>query len=210
MTFRMFALIGLFAPALVAAQTTGSVQGVVTDAANGQPLPNTQVRIDGTMLGALSDVAGRYTVPSVPPGRRVVVARRIGYSEARREVAVSAGAAATADFTMTASATTLSEVIVTGTAAPTQRRAVGTSIASVDSAGIAKSGATTVDQALQGKIAGAQIVQNSGTPGGGGVTVRLRGTSSFISGSDPLYIVDGVIVDNSSSTLRDLGSRGNV
>ena len=210
MTFRMFVMFSLFAPALAGAQTTGTVQGVVTEAGSGQPLANAQIRIEGTVLGALSDAAGRYTVPSVPTGRRAVVARRIGYAEARREVDVSSAAPAIADFSMTASATTLGEVVVTGTAAPTQRRAIGTSIASVDSAAISKSSAVTVDQALQGKIAGAQIVQNSGTPGGGGVSVRLRGTSSFISGSDPLYIVDGVIVDNSSSTLRDLGSRGNV
>jgi TonB-dependent starch-binding outer membrane protein SusC len=216
MTSRMFALsalsalFALFIASLASAQTTGTVQGSVTDAANGQPLASAQVRIEGTVLGALSDAAGRYTVPNVPTGRRVVIARRIGYAELRREVDVSSAAAATADFSMTASATTLGEVVVTGTAAPTERRAVGTSIASVDSAAITKSGAVTVDQALQGKVAGAQIVQNSGTPGGGGVTVRLRGTSSFISGSDPLYIVDGVIIDNSSSTLRDLGSRGNV
>ena len=210
MNLRMFALLGLLAPTLVSAQTSGTVQGTVTDAGNGQPLASAQVRIEGTAMGALSDAAGRYTIPSVPTGRRVVIARRIGYAEARRDVDVSAAAAAIADFAMTASATTLGEVVVTGTAAPTQRRAIGTSIASVDSTAISKSNAVTIDQALQGKIAGAQIVQNSGTPGGGGVTVRLRGTSSFISGSDPLYIVDGVIVDNSSSTLRDLGSRGNV
>jgi len=210
MTFRTFALFGLLVPALASPQTTGSVQGNITDAANAQPLANVQVRIEGTALGALSDAAGRYTVANVPTGRRVVIARRIGYAETRREVDVSSGASATADFSMTATATTLGEVVVTGTAAPTQRRAVGTSIASVDSAGVAKSGAVTVDQALQGKVAGAQIIQNSGTPGGGGLTVRLRGTSSFISGSDPLYIVDGVIVDNSSTTFRDLGSRGNV
>jgi TonB-dependent SusC/RagA subfamily outer membrane receptor len=210
MTFRTFAFSALLATPLLSAQTTGTVQGSVTDAANGQPLANAQVRIEGTVLGALSDVAGRYTVPNVPTGRRVVIARRIGYGESRREVDVSSAASATADFSMTASATTLSEVVVTGTAAPTERRAVGTSIASVDSAAITKSGAATVDQALQGKIAGAQITQNSGTPGGGGVSVRLRGTSSFVSGSDPLYIVDGVIVDNSSATLRELGSRGNV
>jgi TonB-dependent SusC/RagA subfamily outer membrane receptor len=210
MTFRAFALLVVLLPPLVAAQTTGAVQGRVTDAANGQPLPNAQIRIGGTLLGALSDASGQYTVPNVPTGRRIVVARRIGYAEARREVDVTSAAAATADFVMTASATTLGEVVVTGTAAPTQRRAVGTSIASVDSTAITRSGAMTVDQALQGKIAGAQITQNSGTPGGGGVSVRLRGTSSFISGSDPLYIVDGVIVDNSSATLRDLGSRGNV
>ena len=210
MTFRTLALLVVLLPTLAAAQTTGAVQGRVTDAANGQPLPNAQIRIGGTLLGALSDASGQYTVPNVPTGRRTVVARRIGYAEARREVDVTSTAAATADFEMTASATTLGEVVVTGTAAPTQRRAVGTSIASVDSAAITKSGAMTVDQALQGKVAGAQITQNSGTPGGGGVSVRLRGTSSFISGSDPLYIVDGVIVDNSSATLRELGSRGNV
>lgn len=210
MTCRTSALFALLVPVLLSAQTTGTVQGRVTDAANGQPLSNAQVRIEGTTLGALSDVAGRYAVSDVPTGQRVVIARRIGYGEARRAVDVSSSAPATADFSMAASATTLGEVVVTGTAAPTQRRAVGTSIASVDSSAISRSGAATIDQALQGKIAGAQITQNSGTPGGGGVSVRLRGTSSFISGSDPLYIVDGVIVDNSSSTLRDLGSRGNV
>ncbi len=210
MSSRMFALLCLFAPVALGAQTTGTVQGTVTDAGNGQPLASAQVRIEGTAMGALSDASGRYTIPSAPTGRRVVIARRIGYAEARREVDVSSAASATADFSMTASATTLGEVVVTGTAAPTERRAIGTSIASVDSTAISKSNAVTIDQALQGKIAGAQIVQNSGTPGGGGVTVRLRGTSSFISGSDPLYIVDGVIIDNSSSTLRDLGSRGNV
>lgn len=213
MSFRMFALLALFAlfaPMLLGAQTPGTVQGTVMDAGSGQPLASAQVRIAGTAMGALSDAAGRYTIPNVPTGRRVVIARRIGYGEARREVEVSSAAAVTADFAMSASATTLGEVIVTGTAAPTQRRAVGTSIASVDSTAISKSNAVTVDQALQGKIAGAQITQNSGTPGGGGVSVRLRGTSSFISGSDPLYIVDGVIVDNSSATLRELGSRGNV
>ena len=58
---------------------------------------------------------------------------------------------------------------------------------------------------MQGKVPGAQITQNSGGPGGGGISVRLRGTNSFISGSDPLYIVDGVIVDNGSAQLADLG-----
>lgn len=210
MNVRMFALLAILAPALLGAQTTGTVQGRVTDAGNGQPLANAQVRVEGTLLGALSDATGQYSVPNVPSGRRVIVARRIGYAEMRREVDVAAGASATADFAMSEAATTLGEVVVTGTGAPTTRRAVGTSIASVDSAAISKSNATTIDQALQGKIAGAQITQNSGTPGGGGVTVRLRGTSSFISGSDPLYIVDGVIVDNSSAELRLLGSRGNV
>ncbi|HYW30265.1 MAG TPA: TonB-dependent receptor, partial [Gemmatimonas sp.] len=82
-------------------------------------------------------------------------------------------------------------------------------IASVDSTVISRALATTLDQALQGKVAGAQISQNSGGPGGGGISVRLRGTNSFISGSDPLYIIDGVIIDNGSAQLTDLGGRSN-
>src|SRR5918998_1398615 len=107
MNVRMFALVGAFVPMLVGAQTTGTVQGTVTDAGNGQPLASAQVRIEGTVMGALSDAAGRYTIPSVPTGRRVVIARRIGYAEARREVDVTSAASVTADFAMTASATTL-------------------------------------------------------------------------------------------------------
>jgi hypothetical protein len=78
MTFRTFALLAVVLPTVASAQTTGTVQGQVTDAANGQPLPSAQVRIEGTLLGALSDVAGRYTEPNVPTGRRVFFARRIG------------------------------------------------------------------------------------------------------------------------------------
>lgn len=211
----MLATVAFLATALpspAAAQGTGTVRGRVTEATSGAPLADAQISIEvGTArLGALSSATGEYTVANVAEGAQTVVVRRLGFVAQRRTVTVAAGQTATADFALAASATTLGEVLVTGTAAPTERRAVGTSIASVDSAAVANAQAVTVDQALQGKIAGAQITQNSGNPGGGGLTVRLRGTSSFISGSDPLYIVDGVIVDNSSAPLRDLGARSNV
>ena len=138
-----------------------------------------------------------------------MTARRIGYQPATRAIDVVAGDNSAGDIPIAVSAVNLSEVVVTGSATPTERRKVGTSIASVDSAVLGKSQALTVDQALQGKVAGAQITQNSGGPGGGGISVRLRGVNSFIAGSDPLYIVDGVIVDNSSAQLADLGIRSN-
>src|SRR5205814_9055490 len=103
----------------------------------------------------------------------------------------------------------LSEVVVTGTGTATEKRAVGTSIATIDSALISRAQAVTVDQAMQGKVPGAQITQNSGSPGGGGISVRLRGVNSFISGSDPLYIIDGLIVNNEPAQLADLGTRAN-
>jgi TonB-dependent starch-binding outer membrane protein SusC len=138
-----------------------------------------------------------------------VQARRIGYLPSTRTTTVGAGEGATVNFAISASAINLNEVVVTGTAAPVEKRKVGTSIATVDSTVIAKAQAVTIDQALQGKLPGAQITQNSGGPGGGGISVRLRGTSSFISGSDPLYIVDGMIIDNGSAQLADLGTRAN-
>ena len=211
-TLAVIALVATSAGARAGAQETGTVRGTITEAQGGAPLSDVQVSIDAgpTRFGALSRADGQYTIAGIPAGQHTVVVRRLGFGLQRRHVTVAAGQTVTADFAMATASTTLSEVLVTGTAAPTERRAVGTSIASVDSNAVAKSNAVTVDQALQGKMAGAQITQNSGNPGGGGVSIRLRGTSSFISGSDPLVIIDGVIVDNSSAPLRDLGARSNV
>ncbi len=190
-------------------QATGTVRGRITDAASGRGLGDAQLLVADTRIGALSDANGDYALTGVPAGARAITVRRLGYQPVTRSVTVAAGATATVDVAMSVSAVNLSEVVVTGSAAPTERRKVGTSIASVDSTLITRAVAVTVDQALQGKVAGAQISQNSGGPGGGGVSVRLRGTNSFISGSDPLYIVDGVIIDNGSAQLADLGTRAN-
>ncbi len=195
--------------ALQAQAATGTIRGKVTEASSGRGLPDAQISVVGTRIGGLSQSSGEYTISGVPIGARVVQVRRIGYQPISRTVQVLTGQTLTIDAALSVSAINLSEVVVTGTASPTEKRRVGTSIATVDSTVVAKAQAVTIDQALQGKIAGAQITQNSGGPGGGGISVRLRGTNSFISGSDPLYIIDGVIVDNGSAQLADLGGRSN-
>ena len=196
---------------LVAQAATGGVRGRVTDATSGAGIPGVQVVVEGAeRVGGVTREDGSYTITAVPTGSRTIIARRIGYAAGRRTVQVTADETATADFVLGTAALNLEQVVVVGSAAPTTRRAVGTSVASVDSTALENTQAVSLDQALQGKVAGAQITQNSGNPGGGGISVRLRGTRSFISGSEPLYIVDGVIVDNSSAELRSLGSRGNV
>ena len=198
------------APVLLRAQAaTGTVRGRVTEVSSGRGLADAQIQVVGTRVGAISQASGEYVLSGVPSGTRVVQVRRIGFQPVNKTVQVIAGATQAVDAALSVSAINLSEVVVTGTASPTEKRRVGTSIATVDSTVIAKAQSVTVDQALQGKIAGAQITQNSGGPGGGGVSVRLRGTNSFISGSDPLYIIDGVIVDNGSAQLADLGTRAN-
>ena len=196
-------------PTLLAAQaTTGTVRGRVTEG-TGRGIPDAQVTVEGSRLGAVTSTNGDFTIASVPLGTRTIVVRRIGFSPASKVVTVVAEGVSTGDIVLTVSALNLTEVVVTGSAAPTEKRKLGTSVASVDSTVISQAQAVTVDQALQGKVPGAQITQNSGGPGGGGISVRLRGTNSFIAGSDPLYIVDGVIIDNGSAQLADLGIRSN-
>ncbi|HEY2853876.1 MAG TPA: TonB-dependent receptor [Gemmatimonadaceae bacterium] len=189
--------------------TTGTVRGHVTEGSGGRGIPEAQVSIAGTRIGALSNQNGDFTLVGVPTGARELEVRRIGYQPVSRSVTVTAGDNTVGDIALSVSAVNLSEVVVTGTGTATEKRAIGTNIATVDSALISRAEAVTVDQAMQGKIPGAQITQNSGSPGGGGISVRLRGTNSFISGSDPLYIIDGVIVDNGSAQLADLGIRSN-
>jgi len=205
----LFAL-AIAAPMPVTAQqATGTVSGRVTDASIGRGLPDVQILVTGTRIGTITGSNGEFTLVGVPVGERTLTVRRIGYQPTTRAVTVTSGATTTADVALGVSAVNLSEVVVTGTGTATEKRKVGTSIATVDSSMISRAQAATVDQAMQGKIPGAQITQNSGSPGGGGISVRLRGVNSFISGSDPLYIVDGVIVDNESGQLADLGTRSN-
>jgi TonB-dependent SusC/RagA subfamily outer membrane receptor len=197
-------------PTLLSAQTTtGSVHGHVTDASGGRGLVDAQVVVDGTRVGAITNANGDFTLNAVPAGIRTITVRRIGYQPVTRTMNIAGGIAATMDVVLRVSAINLNEVVVTGTGTPTERRKLGTSVATVDSSLINRAQAVTVDQAMQGKIPGAQISQNSGGPGGGGISVRLRGVNSFISGSDPLYIIDGVIIDNGSAQLADLGIRSN-
>src|SRR4051812_32145511 len=199
----------IHATSLRAQAATGVVRGHVTEGSGGRGIPEVQVTIAGTRIGAITNANGDFALGAVPTGARTLDARRIGYQPVTRAISVNAGDNDVGSIALNVSAVNLNEVVVTGTGTATEKRAVGTSIATVDSALISRAEAVTVDQAMQGKIPGAQITQNSGSPGGGGISVRLRGTNSFISGSDPLYIVDGVIIDNGSAQLADLGIRSN-
>jgi TonB-linked SusC/RagA family outer membrane protein len=211
---RWIACLAVLLPAALSAQAveTGIVRGRVTDATGGQPVNSVQIVVQGTTIGALTGANGEYILPRVPAGAQTIIARRIGYAERRQAVTVTAGQTVTADFTMPLAATNLSDVVVTGVAAPTARRALGNSVEGISGEEVSDApAATAIDQALQGKVTGAVISENSGQPGGG-VSIRLRGTNSILGGAEPLYVVDGVIVDNSSDALVSLGAnatRGN-
>jgi TonB-dependent starch-binding outer membrane protein SusC len=178
----------------------GNLTGHVKLAGSGAPLSGVNVVVVGTRLGATTAEDGSYRIAQVPTGDQTIVARRLGYRPSTSHVTIADGATATADFTLDVDALRMDEVVVTGNSTETERRQLGNSIGTVSSDELAQTGAVSVDRALVGKVPGVMVQQNSGNPGGG-ISMRLRGTNTILGTADPLYVVDGVIVNNNSNTL---------
>jgi TonB-linked SusC/RagA family outer membrane protein len=169
----------------------GRITGIVAAAEAGEPLPGATVVVLGTEFRAVAGDDGRYSI-AVAPGTYQVRATRIGYAPGVVSgVAVTAGAAATANFQLTRQAAALDQVVVVGYG--TQRRAdVTGAISSVNVDQVATvPTSSSVGQILQGRVAGAQVVQNNGAPGAG-ISIRVRGSNSITANSEPLYVIDGV------------------
>ena len=181
-----------------------TLRGTVTDA-TGEGLPGVTVEIQDQRVGAATDLDGRYefTAP-LAPGRYTVAFRFIGYGSQTREVTVdAANTSRTLDVTLREDAVGLDEVVVTGASPTTTRRQLGNAISVVDAANLDEIATPNPLAGLAGRVMGAQVTQNSGDPAGG-FSLRLRGVSSLKGSADPLYIVDGVIVDNSSTNVINL------
>ena len=169
----------------------GSVKGkVVSDV--GEVLPGVNVLIKGSSRGTTTDADGQFTLGNVTPAD-VLVFSFIGYTT--QELTV--GNQTTLNITLTTDMETLGEVVVVGYG--TQRKIETTgSIASVKSSDLVQTPVSNVVQGLQGRVAGVQITQNSGAPGGN-VSVRVRGTNSINGTSEPLYVIDGIQIANSGN-----------
>src|SRR5436189_4313104 len=159
-------------------------------------LPSITVTIKGLRNGTGTDNNGAYQLSApLKPGTYSVVFSGVGYKSEEVALVVNTATSYTVNAELTAQASKLDEVIITGTSAGTTRRQLGSYISTVSADELTKGATGNVLAALQGKTAGAQISQNSGDPAGG-ISVRLRGISSISSSSEPLYIIDGVIVNN--------------
>ena len=166
------------------------ISGVVT-ASTGEPVAQASVSVLGTALGGYSDGLGRFTIPA-PEGTVTLRVRRIGYRETI--VTVNAGLN-DVNVKMTKDVLQLEKQVITGQATSIASRNSANAVSIVTGDQLNRAPTATIENALQGKIAGAIITSNSGAPGGG-VQVQLRGTTSIGSSSSPLYVVDGVIVSN--------------
>ena len=178
------------------------ISGKVTDAEN-KGLPGISVTIPNTTFGASTDVNGLYLInANLSAGTYTLQFSGVGYKAQSLALQIGSAASYTTDVQLTADALKMDEVIVTGVSAGTTRKQLGNYISTVKADELAKGASSNVLTALQGKTAGAQIIQNNGDPAGG-VSVRLRGISSVLSSSEPLYIVDGVIVNNATNRVTN-------
>lgn len=190
-------LLFLQLPALALARAQGPtrvITGKVTDAENGQGLPSVAVIIRGTLLGTHTGTDGSYSLP-ISPGPLTLSFRRIGYLQVDRPVGADEK---TVDLALKHDVLKLTETIVTGQETGVTRQNAANAVSTVSADEISHVQAQTTEQELQGKVAGADIQANSGAPGGG-MQVRLRGTTTVIGASDPLYVVDGVIISNAAT-----------
>ena len=170
------------------AQTETRVHGTVKSATDGLPLIGVNVVEKGTSNGTITDINGSYTL--TVPGNSELVFTYIGF--ANQEVKVISGKN-TYDITLTEDSKALEEVVVIGYGV--QKKSVVTAaISQVSGDELAKGSPTNFQNALKGKVSGVQIMSESGAPGAGS-TVRIRGVGT-INNSNPLYLVDGMPVDD--------------
>jgi len=160
------------------------VTGIVTDN-NGAPIPGVNVVVTGTTQGTMTDVAGKYII-EVPQGARSLTFSFIGMEP--QEITI--GKLTQINVTMAESAIGLEEVVVIGYGTQKRKDLTG-AVAQVKSADLSKVSVIGFDQAMQGKMAGVQVTNNSGAPGGSR-SIRIRGVGSISGTNEPLYIVDGV------------------
>jgi TonB-dependent starch-binding outer membrane protein SusC len=190
----------MLAAPLAAQAGTGIISGRVIDSASQQPLVSVTIRVVGTTLGALTRNDGSYSIAGVRPGPQQVRVTRIGFAAQLRPVEVAAGATATADFSLVAQAAVLSDLVVTGYGAQ-RREAITGSVATVGADEANVGVISNANQLLQGRVAGVQMTTNSGEPGGG-AQVRIRGGTSIQASNNPLYVVDGVPLQDESGVAR--------
>jgi TonB-linked SusC/RagA family outer membrane protein len=183
----------IFIPLLTFSQ---QVTGKVIEGATNQPLLGANVIIKGTATGAVTDFDGNFSI-NVENFPATLVFSTLGF----KTVEVVLTEPRVVNVTLEESSTGLNEVLISGLASSTKRSNSANAVASVSADQL--TGVTVqsgLDGALYGKFTGAEIKSNSGAPGGG-ISMRLRGVTSIFGDQQPLFIVDGVYVDNSSIGL---------
>ncbi len=169
------------------------ITGTVLDG-SGMPVPGAAVLVKGTTAGTITDLDGNFNISATPDN--VLIFSSIGYET----VEVPVGNRATFDITLKDDSIMLESAVAIGYGV-VNKRDLSTAISSIKADDIANQPISDFRQSMAGKMPGVQVMQTSGDPEGS-VMVRIRGISSATAGNDPLYIVDGVPMENGLNNLN--------
>ena len=189
----LMCLLCLYAPLMLKAQNK-TLTGKVTDATD-HAIAGASIMVKQSTAGTLTDATGNFTL-SVSPSATAIIISATGF----RSQTIDIGSNLSFNIKLEEDVAKLDEVVVTGITTNVKRRNLANTVVTISSkqlAGIAP--AQTLDGALEGKIPGALINANTGAPGGG-TSVKLRGVTSVYGNTQPLYVLDGVFIDNTATS----------
>ncbi|MBX2840519.1 MAG: SusC/RagA family TonB-linked outer membrane protein [Flammeovirgaceae bacterium] len=173
------------------------ITGKIISNEDSGPLPGVSVILKGTSIGTITDIDGNYRL-NVPNNSNLLIFSYVGFET--QEVQI--GAQSNIDITLVLDTRLLSEVVVTAIGLEANKQDLGYSIQQVEGDEITKSRETNMIAGLSGKVAGVQVTSSGGVPGSA-AQIRIRGNKSIQGSNSPLFVVDGVPIDNSSFNSAD-------
>ncbi len=180
---------------------SGAVTGLITDEKN-SPLPGATIRLKNSQVATVSDSRGKYIL-QLPPGSTGATLLISFTGMDTQEIPVQQRGAI--NVQMRVANTNLTDVVVVGYGQVKKRDLTGT-VASIKGTEITKSAVSSLEQGLQGRLAGVVVSQNDAAPGGG-ISVQVRGTSTLLGSAEPLYVIDGVPVANARASINQMGAQ---
>lgn len=174
-----------------------TVTGTVLGDSDGAPLIGATVRIKGTSTGTVTDVDGNFSI-DIEGNDAILLITYTGYKDLEVEV----GTQSSIQVTLSEDSTILDEVVVVGYGVQKKRVVTG-AIATLDSEKISSIPVPSGVQAMQGQVAGVDIVQTGGRPGAN-PTIRIRGRRSITASNDPLFVIDGIPQTSGTNAINDI------
>jgi len=189
------------------------ITGKVTNE-KGDGLGAVSVTVKNSNTGTTTLSDGSYLLPAVlKQGRNTIVFSAVGYKNSEESISITGMNEYTLNVELKLDALGMDEVVLIGSSLTSKRKQLGNTINSVSAKQLQNAGSGNLGAALQGKVPGAQITQTSGDPAGS-ISVRMRGTSTIQGSSEPLYVIDGVIVSNATTNVTnpnvDAGARSEI
>ena len=169
------------------------IKGTVKDSKTNETLPGVTVLVEGTTNATVTDVKGMYTITVEGEGKKLLISS-VGYV-----TQVVPADKETVDIALAMNTTMLKETVVTALGVSKEKKSLGYSVSEVSGDDVRKSSEANIIEALAAKAPGVEVVGSGGTPGAS-TKITLRGPTDFSGANQPIIVIDGVIMDNSTNT----------